>query len=473
MAANMQATFLGWMNGSGAASTWVPVVTDPRYETFLRGCFPGLLADQKSYNTVWTLYNDPAARPLSAAQLTWSMLYTAQILPAGATSAVWPGGTTASADGATQWEWRTLYMPVGPAENTMKRLMVGVRPLPRGHINMANIAFVNQSQQQWRETAPTSGAWTNATNADGSPKVTSLRTSYYLDNCATVVIVCDAAGGASNDFAIGNTPGEGAAGVGGVTGGPALTWFLNHVRHEIGHAVGARSLAGVSETGNTFATTFGGWAPSSAAAIKAAPYWTASGTKKLNVGGVEADVTAAAASDWLAGLIETGGEPPGNAVTNMAGSVPAKLGAIDVAWAGQPLTGYIRAITNNGGNLAVKDSAYQFPGFTPPGPDVVIWSSRYNPSGWTKYAKAAWSACVPKMGWYSVSSPVEMFAEMYTHKYSGGALPDAVNGKTPTTFFAELEASTDTQFQTTGAATGGAAPTNPAPARPTNTLPAG
>jgi hypothetical protein len=75
------------------------------------------------------------------------------------------------------------------------------------------------------------------------------------------------------------------------------------------------------------------------------------------------------------------------------------------------------------------------------------------------------------MGWYCVSSPVEMFAEMYTHKYSGGALPATVNGKNPVTFFQEIEASTDTQFQTTGSAAGGAPPMNPAPTAPTTTLP--
>jgi hypothetical protein len=471
MAANMHATFLGWLNGSGGAATWVPVMTDARYETFLNGCSQGLLADQASYNTVWTLYNDPSARPLSSAQLTWSRLYTSQILPAGNTSVTWPGGTSTNPDGITTFEWRTLYMPVGPAENTMKRLMVGVRPLPRGHVNIANIAFVNQSQSQWRQTAPTAGAWTNATNPDGTPKVTTLGTSYYLDVCKTVVIVCDAAGGTTNDFGMGNAAGDQAGGVGGVQGGPALTWFMNHVRHEVGHAVGASALAGVSETGNAFATTFGGWAASNAAAIKAAPYWTASGTKKLTIAGVESDVSAAAAADWLAGLIEGGAEPAGNAVTLLAGTVAEKMGAIDVAWSGQPLTGYVKAITGNGGSLSVKDSAYQFPGFTPPGPDVIIWSSRFNPQGWTKYSKGAWDACVPKMGWYCVSSPVEMFAEMYTHKYSGGALPATVNGKNPVTFFQEIEASTDTQFQTTGSAAGGAPPMNPAVTAPTTTLP--
>jgi len=470
MGANMGASFLGWLNGSGGAGSWVPVMTDPRYDQFIAAMSQGLVADQNSYNTVWTLYNDPAARTLNAANVTWSRLYTAQILPSGNTTVVWPGGTSASADGATTYEWRSLYQPVGPNEATMKRLMVGVRPLPRGHVNIANIAFVNQSVSQWRTTAPTATAWANHI-VGGAPATTTLGTSYYLDNCKTVVIVCDTAGGATNDFAMGVGAGTEVGGVGGVSGGPALTWFMNHVRHEIGHAVGASALAGVSETGNNFATNYGGWAASSAASIKAAPYWTASGTKKLTIGGVESDISASAAADWLAGLVEGGAEPAGNALTLLTGAVSAKLDAIEVAWSGQPLTGYIKSITNNGGNLSVKDSAYEFRGFTPPGADVIIWSSRFTPNGWTKYSKTAYDACVPKMGWYSVSSPVEMFAEMYTHKYSGGSLPAASNGKTPTSFFAEIENSTDTQFKTTGGAEGGSAPMNPAVTVPSNTLP--
>jgi hypothetical protein len=471
MGANMAPSFLGWLNGYGNAATWAPDLDDPRYERFITAMSQGLVANQNSFNTVWTLYKDPAARTLNAANLTWSRLYTSRILPSGDTTVTWPGGTSASSDGATTYEWRSLYQPVGPNEATMKRLMVGVRPLPRGHVNIANIAFVNQSVNQWRQKTPTVTAWANF-QKNGADDTTTLATSYYLDNCKTVVIVCDTAGGATNDFAIGATPGEQAGGVGGVSGGPALTWFMNHVRHEVGHAVGASALQGVSETGNAFATTYGGWAASSAAEIKAAPYWTASGTKKLKVGAAEADVTAQAAADWLAGLIEGGAEPAGNAVTTLtAGNVPAKIGAIEVAWSGQPLTNYVKAITNNGGNLSVKDSAYQFTGFTPPGPNVIIWASRFNPAGWTKYSKAAYDACVPKMGFYCVSSPVEMFAEMYTHKFSGGALPAAVNGKNPTSFFTELENSSDTQFQTTGAAAGEAAPMNPAVTVPSNTLP--
>ncbi len=471
MGANMAPSFLGWLNGYGNAGTWAPDLDDTRYERFITAMSQGLVADQNSFNTVWTLYRDPAARTLNAANLTWSRLYTARILPSGDSSVTWPGSTSASSDGATTYEWRSLYQPVGPNEATMKRLMVGVRPLPRGHVNIANIAFVNQSVNQWRQKTPTVTAWANF-QKNGADDTTTLTTSYYLDNCKTVVIVCDTAGGATNDFAIGATPGEQAGGVGGVSGGPALTWFMNHVRHEVGHAVGASALQGVSETGNAFATTYGGWAASSAAEIKAAPYWTASGTKKLKVGAAEGDVAPEAAADWLAGLIEGGAEPAGNAVTTLtAGNVPAKLAAIEVAWAGQPLTAYVRAITNSGGNLAVKNSAYQFTGFTPPGPNVIIWASRFNPAGWAKYSKAAYDACVPKMGFYSVSSPVEMFAEMYTHKFSGGALPAAVNGKNPTSFFTELENSSDTQFQTTGAAAGEAAPMNPAVTVPSNTLP--
>ncbi|MCB9727277.1 MAG: hypothetical protein H6744_00520 [Deltaproteobacteria bacterium] len=454
--------FLGSI--SSTAGSWVAAMTDARFERFMGNA--ANIADAIQYNAVWTLYNDPGTRSAAIARAVWAKLFTAQILSPGATSVTWPGGTSTSTDGSTSWEWRTLYMPVAPADLTMQRLMVGIRPLPRGHINMANIAFVNQTQQQYRQTVPSVGAWTNH-GATGT-----IGTSYYLDNCQTVVIVSDAAGGTTNDFAMGTS----GSGVGGVTGGPALTWFLNHARHEVGHAVGARSLAGVPETGNAFATTYGGWAASSESAFKAA-MWTATDTQKLNIAGVETDVAATAARDWLTGAISGGAEPSGNAITALAGTFDQKLAAIRLAWASQELTKYFGAVYGRVGLAGFKDGGYQFPGYTPGGAKVHLWASRMNPAGFTTYDKTAFDACVGRIGWYALSSPVEMFAEMYTQKYSSGALPPAVNGKDPSTFFPLLESSTDASVVPTDEASGRApshtpaTPVAPAATPPSHTLP--
>jgi hypothetical protein len=50
------------------------------------------------------------------------------------------------------------------------------------------------------------------------------------------------------------------------------------------------------------------------------------------------------------------------------------------------------------------------------------------------------------ISWYALSSPVEMFAEMYTTRYSGGTLPAATSGGDPEAFFTELEAQRDPMF---------------------------
>jgi hypothetical protein len=120
---------------------------------------------------------------------------------------------------------------------------------------------------------------------------------------------------------------------------------------------------------------------------------------------------------------------------------------------------------------------YMFPGFTPSGGEVHIWCSRGNPAGWTKYSTAAYTAMVSSHGWYSLASYKEMFAEMYTHKYSGGAVPTAVNGKDPAAFFKKLDDSKDSDTLTSlsappapapgaagGGAPGGSSPSQPPPA---------
>jgi hypothetical protein len=51
------------------------------------------------------------------------------------------------------------------------------------------------------------------------------------------------------------------------------------------------------------------------------------------------------------------------------------------------------------------------------------------------------------ISWYALSSPFEMFAEMYTAKYSKHRLPPKLsNGKDPAAFFAELERQRDPMF---------------------------
>src|SRR5690606_9841878 len=84
---------------------------------------------------------------------------------------------------------------------------------------------------------------------------------------------------------------------------------------------------------------------------------------------------------------------------------------------------------------------YMFPGYIPDDP-VYIYCRRWD-NGFARYSKAAHDALLPTHGWYCLSSPKEMLAEIYTNYYSGRQLPPPVNGKEPRDFFQALEASED------------------------------
>lgn len=112
-------------------------------------------------------------------------------------------------------------------------------------------------------------------------------------------------------------------------------------------------------------------------------------------------------------------------------------------WSGQRLVQYLRAIGANSG-ADLRNNGYQFPGFTP-GTIVHIYAERVY-DGFATYHKSAYDKLLSTTGWYSLSSPVEMFAEMYTRRYESGATPPQNNGKHPATFFAELERQRDPMF---------------------------
>jgi hypothetical protein len=455
---------------SDSANDWASDITDAQYLALL-----GMLGQPVGNNLflgIWQAYGDGTtpARSADCARATWTALFTARILAPGDKDAWWPAATPAPNAGST-FEARWIYEPVTPDDNAIRRFLVGVRTLPRGHVNMSNIAFSGTRQQYWRRLSPNPNTWTAFA---GAPE--ALGTSYYLSHSNSIVIIATAAGGGgaggalTNDSAVGKTwDGTGTA-VGGSSeaGAPNLTTFLNHARHEVGHAVGNHTFVGMAESGDNWAKAYGGWAASSAGAFQAA-MWSAGGTKTLDwtpTGGTAGVVTSATAvRDWLMGMIQNQAEPAGNAITLIPGSVDQKFRVVFAEWGAEQLLTYFRGVFYASGmNLgSLQGTGYMFPSHTPAGAVVHHYSSRANPAGFTTYSTAAYNALRERCGWYSLASSPEMFAEIYTQKYSGGALPPAVNGKDPAVFFSQLEASADS----------GPLPRPPVPVAPPTPGPAG
>jgi hypothetical protein len=435
---------------SDSANDWASDISDAQYLALL-----GMLGQPVGDNlflAIWQAYGNGTtpARTAACARATWTALFTARILAPGDKDAWWPDAAPAPTGGST-FEGRWIYEPVTPDDNAVQRFLVGVRTLPRGHVNLSNIAFSASRQRYWRRTSPNPNDWTLFAGSSEA-----LSTSYYLSHSNAIVIIASGGGGGgtagalTNDNAVGRTYDGTATAVGGSAeaGAPNLTTFLNHARHEVGHAVGAHTFTGMAESGDNWAKTYGGWAASSPAAFQAA-MWGASGTKTIDwtvTGGTAGVVTSAASvRDWLMGMIQNQAEPAGNAITLLPGTVQQKLDVVRANWGGEQLVTYFTGVYYASG-LALGSfhgTGYMFPGHVPTGALVHHYSSRANPAGFTTYSTAAYTALRERCGWYSLASSPEMFAEIYTQKYSGGALPAAVNGKDPAVFFSQLESAAD------------------------------
>jgi hypothetical protein len=313
---------------------------------------------------------------------------------------------TKAPDDATAQEFMAILKPGGSS---------GAAGISRAELAMGELAFCDQKKDD-------TGAWV------------AIPTSYFHD---PYIIIAVNATGHMNAAAISNAADGTPNAVG--TAPTALSYFQNHVRHEIGHAVGDRKIGSMSETGNAFAEAYGGWQSSSASDFRTA-YWTdvarpAAGWPSVAIAGVNVTLTNDDVKKWCVNLLDDGKEEQ-NAIGKAAGTVQDKLAAINGSlWSAVKMVDYLIAVGSTT-PVDLRDRAFKFPGFTPSDP-VRIYSTRWK-DGFAKYSKSVWSGLMG-ISWYALSSPLEMFAELYTAKYAQRPLPPAANGKDPAAFFTELE----------------------------------
>ncbi|HKH31466.1 MAG TPA: hypothetical protein VKA45_10465 [Gaiellaceae bacterium] len=269
----------------------------------------------------------------------------------------------------------------------------------------------------------------------------AINTSYFAD--PWIIIAVSSAGARDTTLLVDVAGTPQAVGRG-------MTFFQNHARHEIGHAVGARKIGNMKESGNEFAESYGQWKKSSQAKFEGA-LWTdvakpPAGWPLVPILGRNVTLTNTDVHDWCVDILATGTQKQ-NAIGRVAGNVQQKLAAIRGSlWGGVELVKYLFAIGANSPQ-AMRDNAFRFGGFVPTDP-VQIYATRWD-NTFVEYAKDAHDAFVgPNISWYALSSPPEMFAEMYTARYSTGVLPAKVGKLTrdPLTFFRTLESQRDSMF---------------------------
>ena len=379
----------------------------------------------------WAAYGTGALFTADQILHFFKLLFGREIRPASEDIIISTGETT-----------RTRYSVVAPTDDTARALMDCVKPggggptgIGRAEVASGTIAFCTHEH---KEELGASG-WVTVTS--------DLVGSQYWQGYVIIRAV------GSNPNSTGVQPGVlstnpiGAASDGTPEAvGIGLNYFQNHVRHEIGHAIGGKLFGSMTQSGNDFARAYGDWQVSSEseflAVMWAGQSQPATGWPALTIGAASVTVTDSEVRDWCVAVISSGREPA-NALGSNPGTFTQKKAALAGSiWSGEKMVALLNAI--GGTKVAeVPASAYEFPGFTPPSP-VPIFSTRWG-DRFVTYSTEAYNAFTG-ISWYARSSPVEMFAEMYTARYGGGALPPATSGGDPDAFFTDLEAQRDPMF---------------------------
>jgi hypothetical protein len=359
----------------------------------------------------------------------FKLLFGREIRPASEDIIVSTGETT-----------RTRFSVVAPTDDTARAFMDCVRPggggptgIGRAEVGTGTIAFCTHEH---KEELSSAGWNTVSTEVVGS--------QYWMG-----YVIIKAVGSNPNVLQPGvlSTKLIGAATDGTPdTVGTGLNYFQNHVRHEIGHAIGGKAIGDMSQSGNAFAEKYGDWQVSSESAFLAA-MWSgqsqpATGWPSLAIGAASVTVSDDEVRDWCIGVISSGKEAS-NALGNAPGTFDQKkLALAGSIWSGEKMVALLGAIPVSQA-AAVPGDAYYFPGFVPPSP-VPIFASRWG-DRFVTYSTEAYNAFTG-ISWYARSSPAEMFAEMYTCRYGGGTLPPATSTGDPDAFFTELEQQRDPMF---------------------------
>lgn len=423
------------------------LIATPGGYHWLVGACEHPLTDDAQAAALLGLYGLGTGIDLADKYTTWDCLYTAKLGRVG-DDIVRRWGTF------TTHEKR--YVAVDPDSQAMDLYFGQMGQIPRNHINTASMVIMCPYFTHF--VSPVFAA-DHYVDADGktmaAPGYNALGTSYYFGTENTIVMRSTSQPGGGGGATPTGTPDTGVVGnqwgtPGAVNtpqtgplspGAPrSLSYFENHITHEFGHSVGARTLNrdGYSTTPDNWTKTYADWKTDGGAedyarmldftsAMDDTEYQLAlPGAPQLAIDG---DDIREFLTDIAEGESVDGDDP--------ADHFGSKIRGIQA----------LRAHATLGSNLLVRtvdtlknnlpDGNYQFPhGISAGATRVTFYSTRWT-DDWVSYDRAAYDS---RVSWYSLSSYKEMFAEIYTAKYTGGSLPAAIGSNVPATFFASLEA---------------------------------
>jgi hypothetical protein len=396
-----------WL-GSGAPGAWGPLI-QPELWNLLKD-FHNIISAEFRVKVFWEAFGNGAL--FNATQIMHFISVLTGKKPVGGVpgQAIVGGQFWArDPDDATARAFMELLKPGGSS---------GPTGISREELAIGKLAFCSHEKDS-------NGVWQ------------PIATSYFADPW---IIIKVSGTGARDTTALGIDAGTPTA------VGTGMDFFQNHARHEIGHAVGARKIGTMKESGNEFAEDYASWKKSSKARFEAA-LWTdvarpAAGWPSVPILGTNVTLTNQDVHDWCLEVMDKSRQP-NNPIGNAAGDLQQKLAAIQGSlWGAVRLVNYMVAIGARTPQ-AMRDNAYEFGGFVPTNP-VQIFATRWG-DDFVEYDRDAHDAFMG-ISWYALASPPEMFAEMYTARYAQKRLPRRVGTRDPLIFFRTLESQRDPMF---------------------------
>lgn len=434
LAAASEEAGLDWWAGVtlGSGYTWI---VDGASKPIAEELVPGL----------WALYGDGALISLEDKYKTWDCLYSARLVHTGEDLETWRSNVFQK-DGYDTTRMR-IYHGVAPNDEAMNLFFQQFKQIPRTQINLAStiimcdyryykleqykaaryFLFIKLSDEERRTRYEKPDLSEHYPVLDNRSKET-MTTSYYTSDVNAVLMQSrDAAGTPSTTPVpdVGTGSGRSGSAVNRQYDEEGnedhrLSYFENHATHEIGHAVGNKRLVkdGIDSSGDDYAKNYGGWAKNGSAISYARQLgWTdvMDGTDyNLTHGTTNATVRGSAIRDWLISRVSA------NAVTNTNALVASFSGNEMAAIKSDgTLANHTMVLTVEGAGS--EGSAFKFLRGIPSavGGKVHYYCTRWD-NAWVSFNKSAWDE---RVSHYSVSSYKEMFAEIYTSHYTGGATP--------------------------------------------------
>jgi hypothetical protein len=450
------------------AATWRGAVNDAQFQLVL-----GKLQQpcaEAAVEGVWALWTD-AARSADCGFALYHTVFGLRMWRAGQEVGFAESDWTDSGSGIT-YERRSRFDLVDPDQATMNTYLARLRLLPRGQVAVCGVGFGNRLMMHFKKKTP---APADANWGDSKAPVLSRNytTSLYFGGINFILMAATSTGAIPGNLgAQAARPDGEASGAGGArstmdatgatvalpaTTDQALTYFENHAQHEVGHGVGNKVYAGMSRKGDDEAKKYAKWENSTEAAMRAAYFAGApnSVTDVEDSAGTQKTLSKDEIGKYLTNVVQTGAQPGASAAAGDAGRVVTELPGMTMqdrvsaillsSAGGEDLPLYTDTIMNNG--RAMPGGAYEYHDFAPTGSKAHIWCNVEG--GFRKYDKSTKTNIVPLMGWYSMCSHSEMFAEIYTQYYSTAAhaAPAAQNSVDWSAWFTSLEASPDAQLQ--------------------------